>query len=290
MSFKTALLGSLAAGAIFLGVGVNSASAAPVTFTWDPFGGGISSPGSIFTANNITVADYAVISIPVNPTIPGSIVETGFLATTAFGLQPPSVSMPGYVNGTGGGAPAAQPGATPYQLFLSFTSTSHLNPVAPGIFAGAFDSVSYTLVGDIGGTCQFSPTGLSGCGATVNLETGTLAAASTPTGTLQNTVSIVNGNPAASVLLSFNELVPGFFVSPPSFVTLQMESSFTNTPGVVTRSPANCPDSGLPCTITIDGGGGNLSFIAVPEPSTIALFGTGLLGLGWLARRRRVQS
>jgi hypothetical protein len=245
------------------------AAATPITFTWNPnatAGGTLSSPGSQFTANNLNIADYAVI----NTANPNAVTESSILAITGFNT---GVNPAGFVGGGGGGAAAANAGASPYQLYFKITSTSHIAPVAPNVFLGAFDSLNYTLFGDVGGNCTFSPAGAS-CGADNQLAllTGTLS-----NGGL-NQANIINGIPSANVdaTIANGPNAGGFFVSPSDLLSILFESSFTNTPGVVTTSGS---------VITINGGGGNVD-IVVPEPLTLSLFGAGLFGAAALRRRR----
>jgi len=279
--FKAGLM-----GALFM-VMAGTPAYATTNFTWNPSGVGLSTAGP-FTANNITIADYAILNIPAIPTVPGSITENGTLAFTSYtGL---SGTLNGFVPGTGNPADAIA-GATPYQLYISFTSTSHFTTVGPGVAVGQFDALSYTFIGDKGGNCDFSPTGVTGCGADpqITLASGAL-------GTGANQVSIINGFPAASVDLTFNPaaLAAGFFVSPTN-VTMVMSGAFTNTCGAVggTQVGQVC---NLPSTrqITINGGGGNLDFLAtpnrVPEPGTLWLLGAGLLGVAGMGRWARARS
>ena len=57
-------------------------------------------------------------------------------------------------------------------------------------------------------------------------------------------------------------------------------------------SDSTCPAAGplTNCTININGGGGNISFVTVAEPATLGMLGMGLIGLGAAARRRRNQA
>lgn len=281
----SALVGTVGAALL----ATSPANAGLVNFTWNPaYPGGISTNttgNAQFSADKITIADYAIINIPANPTLPGSITESGTLAATSFvnltGVGP--FPNAGFVNGTGSGSGLA--GATPYQLYITFNATSHFTTNVPGAALGVFDSLTYTLWGDKGGNCDFAPTGVTGCSpASTALANGSL-------GTGANQVAIINGFPSASVDLSFNELVPAFFVNPPPSVVLTLSGAFTNTCGVVggTQNGAVCvlPN---PSQITINGGGGNLNFDAVPEPGTLWLLGAGLLGLAGVGRRMRARS
>ena len=263
-------MSSLIASTVFAAtvLGASSAFAAPVTFTWNPNGSSpaLSSIGSQLTASNMTVADYATIDISnLN-----AITESGWLAVTAFNTP----LAPGFVGGTGGGVASANPGATPYQLYFSFTSTSHLTPVFPGVLVGAFDTLSYTLWGDVGGNCTFSVAGLSNCGADQQLI---LATGGLGGGT--NQASIIGNLPAAQVDLSITlgANAGSFFVNPSDITHFFFETSFTNTQGVITR---------VGDVITINGGGGNVDLIGIPEPLTLSLFGAGLAGAAALRRRK----
>jgi hypothetical protein len=251
-------------------MGASVASATPITFTWNPnatAGGTLSSLGSQFSANDLIVADYATI----NTSNPNAVTENSILAITGFNA---GVNPAGFVNGGGGGAAAANAGATPYQLYFQINSLSHITPVAPGVNIGAFDSLTYKLFGDVGGNCTFSVTGAN-CGTDQQLvlNTGSLSNAGL------NQANIINGIPSANadatIVAGPNE--GGFFVFPTNLMSIVFEASFTNTPGVVTTTGN---------IVTINGGGGNVDIVAVPEPLTLSLFGAGLLGAGALRRRR----
>ena len=251
------------------------ASAAPYVFTWDPSltsGGALSSPGSILTAHNMHITDYATITNIGSPVVN----ETGILVVNSFDLNSPSVVTPGFVSGGGGGVAGAVPGATPYQLYFTFSSTSHLVPDGFGGFKGAFDTLSYTLWGDIGGTCQFGISGISVCSGANQLELATGTLSGGPNGVAIDSDGIPSAHANVNILLGAN--AGGFFVNPATLGGFVFETSFTNTDGVVGHPDAT--------TITINGGGGNIDLLGVPEPLTLSVFGAGLAGAAALRRRK----
>lgn len=282
---RKALIAAASVGGMMAVLAASPASAAPITFTWNPAGTsgtalstactavtcpptGIPSISPQIKANNMTVADYATIDL----TNLSHVTESGWLVVTAFALQG-QPSAPGFVNGNGGGVAAAQIGATPYQLYFTFNSTSHLAPDGSGGLAGAFDTVTYSLMGDVGGLCTFSTSGPA-CGTDTQL---TLATGSLDGGL--NSVTINSGGiPAANadVTSAAGANAGSFFVSPTITSGFLFETAFTNTGGVVSRSGN---------VITINGGGGNVD-ILVPEPLTLSVFGAGLVGAAALRRKK----
>jgi hypothetical protein len=277
---KHAVLGTAVAGALFAGM-ASPAAAAGIQFTWNPNATSVplSGPGTTFTADDINVFDYAVINLPSDPTVAFSVVENGFLKFSSFGLLGSSIANPAGFNGAAG--------SDPYQLYISFTSTSHLTQVAPGIFTGAFDSLSYTLWGDVLGNDSFTVAANSPSASNLGDDLALASGVLDPTGL--NQANILNGIPQANVQTTFTEnpAQAGFFVNPPSIITLFLEASFTNTTQVV--STAAC---GLNTCISINGGGGNADFLtkSIPEPGTLSLVGLGLLGFGFFGAKRRSRA
>lgn len=285
---KQALIATASAGALFALLGASPAMATPITYTWNPAatsGTALSTPSAPldlspqFSGNDLTIKDYASINISNL----SDVTESAILAVTDLGLVSPSVSAPGFVNGGGGGTLTAENGATPYQLYFVVNSTSTLTPSGGGNLSGVFDTLTYTLYGDVGGTCAFGVSGATvsaTCGADQQLVLATGSLTSNGVNQANIDAGIPAANADASIVAGAN--AGGFFVAPTNLALLNFESAFTNTGGQVISGGTNIID--------ITGGGGNIDIVKVPEPGTVAMFGFGLLGFGWFARRRAKNS
>jgi hypothetical protein len=268
----------LTSAALAATLAVLASPASAVPFTWDPSAASTAlSNAGAFTATNITINDYALI----DTTNPAAVSEHAILSIQSF-----NTSTPGLVSTSG-----TVGGANPYALYFTVTATSHLSPSGPGLF-GSFDTLSYTLWGDVGGHCTFSADSggaHSACGSDtqVALATGGLS----PTG--PNQVSILNGIPGAAVdvTIASGPGAGGFWVSPSILSDFAFDTSFTNTLLEISQQGAlfiiggntNCgtAQSPQPCP-----GGGTIDLVTIPEPVTLSLFGAGLAGAAAMRRRK----
>lgn len=288
-NIKAALGGKFALGgaaAIALAMSVGAAQAAPVNFTWNPAGASVPlNGGTISNANNYNIADFSSISVDSST---GAFTEVGTLNVLNFLNSGQTVVSTGL--------------GTSYSLFLRFRAAGTQGAIttANGTSSnGTFSSLSYQLLGSPNGSppLAFSVSNgavtTTGSGAELVLGFGNLVPG---TGFVTLTKTANGYSPTANVNLTFNECLAsgqgndptalctanqgGFFVSPASGLSLQIGNfSATDSVTTVTAGPTTT-------YINLNGGSGNLTFAAVPEPASMAVFGVGMLALAGFARRR----
>lgn len=262
--------------AAILGLGLTAQASASPYFTIDPSALAGTSIDE-FTANQITTQSSTLVTFDdIDETASGS----GYLKFT---------------NMAGNNGSNLASGTTrldvDYQLWIEFTYDLDWDSTSPSF--GEFDSsyfvtsLDYTLYGDAGSNATFTQATAVGAGTAPSV---------TPTGTatelangslisvpgLQN---VVQGNEGAGAAFntstSFDLTADGeeFFVEPRPFFDIAFES-INNDAGGFTKT-----DDGSGAAIQ---GGGTATFInSVPEPTTLALLGLGLLGFGAASTRRR---
>lgn len=251
---------------------VSCAMADPVAlpqFTFTPGGAGL--VGGVVQADDLIIADYSTVK-----TSNTGFTDTGYLAIQSYLFNGQTVAGTG-LNST-------------YGMFLRFAgagSTSPGNPVTTPTF-GQFTSLNYVLYGYNGAAAVFS---VQNDTPTVTLGTNqilvSLGSGSLLPGNNQSSVGSLLQSPSftsfagANLAFAPTAAAATFFTNPIPFYNIGI-STFINSPSQL--SPVA---GGFQNGFNITNGGGSLNFAstAVPEPTSIALLGMGLLG--FVATRRK---
>jgi len=262
-----------------------TAALAGVSWTWNPAGASPALSGAAFTADNIIISDYATADI--NATT-GNFTEAGVLIAENFKLGSNSITPAGF--------------NTAYSLYATFTATGNQGgpfPTVGNSVTGPITSLSYTIYASQGGQVSVGLTGSNygtSSGYTISgqvnpfpLVSGTLYGGSNFV-TVTNLGGCSNGpltctysptaNATTSQIAAAGEA--NFFVSPDASNLNFLLDNFSSNSGVTSLTLLGNGDIGM----AIAGGGGNITSV-VPEPTSVAVFAAGLLGLGWFGYRPR---
>jgi hypothetical protein len=310
---------SLLASAAFVAVGVIGAAAANAQgqpFTFNPNGvPGI--PGGTYTVNpgpptGLPATDIKDnTSAVITATSATTATETGWLSFASFVNGPSSYlfTSSGLVPGN-----TASPPANTYGMYVKFTAGSTLTAPLNTPQVDTTTSFNYTMFFDIGNNDVFnsavagSPGSATVTGGTsndipiafgvlINGQDGFTTAAGLPVPFLNVDLSfavctgldtanlggvVLTGAAATACTTSYN--AQNFFTGPIPFYSVAFgEGNVTPQDTTAGVDGGGHPDLAInPAGATVD-----IDFVKTPEPTSTALFGSGLLALGWLTRRRR---
>ena len=299
---KHTVLGAASAGAMIFGLGISSASAVPV-FTINPK----SLPG-ISGYSQTQQSDINGTSQALHQqTGPSTQFEQGWLQIASYtnnGVGSNFLTT-GLLNG---GALA-----NTYGMYATFTATAHgisgfganqAGTVAAGdfhfsLFADIGNNNTFT-VGATSATGGTAPTVIDNGGNDIVLAVATSLSgsagfqANTGAPIFSTTNAFVLCNGTANQGLLGSTLVTGglatgcgtfdasqYFTAPVPFFNINFVSTTAGSSGNITDLNAGPPPNALLNGIVTD-----LNFTTVPEPSTLFLFGTGLLALCGFVRLR----
>ncbi len=256
-------------GGVVLSLCASAASAAPIPVTLSPGSAGLN--GGNFTATKLNLLDYARVDLGTTTGGTTQFKETGFLLVNNVQL--------------GSNTPFALPiTGSGYELYIQFSATGSQNaPTFNGASTGTYSTLDATLFG-VNGPAVFGLTNQDASGNATGTSQPFITASGAPvalaTGSLINGTTTFTLNPlgAGSNLTETFNPIPGFVVSP-SNLALDLSGAFNNNSQIITVANGGS-------TFLLNGGGGDASFVAVPEPATLGLIAVGMAALGATRRRR----
>jgi len=292
-TLKSSLVVAATVGALVALMGANPAAATPI-YTFDPS----AIPGTSGAGTSVQASDISIYT-------DSTIYQTTATTQTEVGAGiVQSISNNGTLLGS------TLDGLKQDNLFIQFQATVNgvtgfnanpLGTIAPGGF-------TYDLIADEGGNDTLTPgtpstnptisgadtTVVLAVGASITGSAGVQLSTGAPTLDAVSTFVICDGTTNQGVINgktvtamgcgTFNALT--YFTAPVPFFNVSFNSATAGSINNLACTAGTGTQCASATSATLNGVVAGVNFAQVPEPETLAMFGFGLIGLGWFARRR----